>query len=423
MATCADESRRRRVDRVAGFDSEGRYWIAETNGRGIRYRNRGGMGMSTVRGGDGGRCYCWSPSPWDFSAAAGNGGSSDAIGRPWRRSRRRSRPAGTGRPCGRYSHSWLGVPTRMRPSTYWGLARCRKAEPRRPTRPGPGSRRFLGSRPVRSWVACSSARNAGGSPRRSRSYETRWLILGSMHPAYPSRSGPSGACKAAWRRPCDSSRHAGKSWIGRVKGIRSLRSIWPVDHIELRRSPIPVETVRSSLDQAEQLVPGDDRVWLGKANLAIRVGSYEEASRWLDACLRRRPEDVPVWRARLNLAVATDRDAVAREALKHLPAEESTPAEIAGLAAWLAARRGDLAGERRALEQAIAVDPSGFAALDRLTDLAVQEGRPEHRRRAANPEDRDRSGPGSLCETLSTQSTDARLRRDGEPGGTARAQV
>jgi enediyne biosynthesis protein E4 len=147
-------------------------------------------------------------------------------------------------------------------------------------------------------------------------------------------------------------------------------------HIELRRSPIPVEMVRSSLDQAVQLASNDDRIWLGKANLAIRVGSYEEAARWLDACLRRRPEDDPVWRARLNWAVATNRVAEAREALKHLPVEEFTPAEIPRLAAWLAARRGDLAGERRALEQVITVDPADFAALDRLAELAVQEGQP-----------------------------------------------
>jgi enediyne biosynthesis protein E4 len=145
-------------------------------------------------------------------------------------------------------------------------------------------------------------------------------------------------------------------------------------HIELRRSLIPVEIVRSNLDQAVQLASDDDRVWLGKANLAIRVGSYEEAARWLDACLRRRPEDVPVWRARLNWAVATNRVVEARDALKHLPVEETNPAEIPRLAAWLAARRGDLAAERRELEQVITVDPADFAALDRLFELAVQEG-------------------------------------------------
>src|SRR5262249_33061464 len=90
-------------------------------------------------------------------------------------------------------------------------------------------------------------------------------------------------------------------------------------HIELRRTPIPVEVIRSDLDPAARLNPQDDRIWLGRANLAVRVGSYDEAARWLDACLKRRPADVPVWRARLDWAVATDRVAEAREAMAHLP--------------------------------------------------------------------------------------------------------
>ena len=116
-------------------------------------------------------------------------------------------------------------------------------------------------------------------------------------------------------------------------------------YIERRRSPIPVEVIRSDLDPAAQLNPQDDRVWLGKANLAIRVGSYQEAERWLDACLRRRPEDVPVWRARLEWAVATNRVAEAQEAMKHLPFAESTLARVWTLAAWLAAQaRGSRLG-------------------------------------------------------------------------------
>jgi thioredoxin-like negative regulator of GroEL len=147
-------------------------------------------------------------------------------------------------------------------------------------------------------------------------------------------------------------------------------------HFELRRSPIPVEMVRASLDQAAEWNPEDDRVWLGKANLSVRVGAYDEAKRWLDACLRRRPEDAAVWRGRLDWAVATGRVAEVREALKHLPVGVSRPAEIPRIAAWLAGRRGDPAGERRALERVIADDPSDFAALDRLAELAVREGQP-----------------------------------------------
>jgi thioredoxin-like negative regulator of GroEL len=147
-------------------------------------------------------------------------------------------------------------------------------------------------------------------------------------------------------------------------------------HIALRRSPDSIEVIRSALDQAAARAPEDDRVWLGKANLAIRVGAYDEAARWLDACLKRRPEDVPVWRARLDWAMATNRVPEARDALKHLPVEASSPAQVARLTAWLAARRGDLAGKRRALERLIAADPTDATAFNRLAELAVREGQP-----------------------------------------------
>jgi predicted Zn-dependent protease len=147
-------------------------------------------------------------------------------------------------------------------------------------------------------------------------------------------------------------------------------------HIDLQRSAVPIEVVGSALDQAGRLAPEDDRIWLGKANLAIRAGSHDEAARWIDSCLRRHPEDGPVWRARLDWAVATNRVTEAREALKHLPAEVSTPAQLHKLAAWFAARRGDVDSERRALERLIAADPSDFVALDRLAEHAVKNGQP-----------------------------------------------
>ncbi len=147
-------------------------------------------------------------------------------------------------------------------------------------------------------------------------------------------------------------------------------------HIDLRRGAIPIEVVGAVLDQAGQMAPQDDRIWLGKANLAIRAGSYDEAARLIDACLRRRPHDGPVWRARLDWAVASNRVALAREALKHLPAEVSTPAQIHKLAAWFAAERGDVESERRALERLIAADPADFVGRDRLAQLAVKNGQP-----------------------------------------------
>jgi tetratricopeptide (TPR) repeat protein len=145
-------------------------------------------------------------------------------------------------------------------------------------------------------------------------------------------------------------------------------------HMELRWNLPPVDTVRAYFDQVGRQAPIDDRIWLGRANLAIRVGSYDEAARWIDACLERRPDDRSVWRARLDWAIATNRLAEARTALKHLPAGPATPAEIHRLAAWLAAACGDIESERRELAARVAAAPEDFEALDHLQRSKPQEG-------------------------------------------------
>jgi tetratricopeptide (TPR) repeat protein len=154
----------------------------------------------------------------------------------------------------------------------------------------------------------------------------------------------------------------------------AIQLLW--QHIELTSKATPIETVRASIDQAARLDPEDDRVWLGRANLAIRTGAHDEAGRWLDACQRRRPEDVPVWRARLRWAIATNWIDVVEQAMSHLPAGESTPAELHRLEAWLASRRGDFETERRELERLLVVDPADLAAVDRLADLAEKDRQP-----------------------------------------------
>jgi thioredoxin-like negative regulator of GroEL len=159
-------------------------------------------------------------------------------------------------------------------------------------------------------------------------------------------------------------------------------------YIEIGRTTRPVDAIRALLDQAAMLAPEDDRVWLGRANLAIRAGSHDEAARLLDQCLRRRPDDTAVWRAKLSWAMATARVSTAREALKHLPATESTPAEVQKLAAWFARQREDIDSEQRALERLTAADPADFQALDRLIELALKDGQADRaallrRKRAA----------------------------------------
>ena len=72
-------------------------------------------------------------------------------------------------------------------------------------------------------------------------------------------------------------------------------------HIELTWKTPSLENLRVYLDQAGRLAPDDDRVWLGRANLALQTGALDEARRQLDACQRRRPEDLAVRCASLEL--------------------------------------------------------------------------------------------------------------------------
>jgi enediyne biosynthesis protein E4 len=148
-------------------------------------------------------------------------------------------------------------------------------------------------------------------------------------------------------------------------------------HAGLERSIVDLKPTRNYLDQAIRLAGDDDRVWLGKADLAIRDGSFEEAARLLKDCLRRRPDDGPVWRAKLSLALASNQLAMAREALEHLPADQATPAQIHELAAWVARLKGNLDIEQRELERLVESDPAQLSALTRLAELADKAGRPE----------------------------------------------
>jgi enediyne biosynthesis protein E4 len=149
-----------------------------------------------------------------------------------------------------------------------------------------------------------------------------------------------------------------------------------LQHVELGTKSTPVEAIRAILGQASKVAPDDDRVWLGRANLAIRIGAYDEAERWLDACQRRRPDDVPVWRARLTWAMATRRIDVVKQALTYVAATESNSALRYRVNAWLAAQQGDVAAELRELELLIAGDPAAVSALDRLAELSKNDGQP-----------------------------------------------
>jgi tetratricopeptide (TPR) repeat protein len=144
-------------------------------------------------------------------------------------------------------------------------------------------------------------------------------------------------------------------------------------HAELRLNPIRREVIRGAFEHAASLAPDDDRVWLGRANLALQDRAPEESRRWLEACLRRRPDDATVWRSWLMWAIEAGQPAEVEKALEHLPAEGATLAEVRRIA-WRAGRLVDARKERKAIERLITVDPANAPALARLAELTAQAG-------------------------------------------------
>ena len=133
--------------------------------------------------------------------------------------------------------------------------------------------------------------------------------------------------------------------------------------------------VRAYLDEAGRRAPDDDRVWLGRANLAIRTGDIQRG----EAVARRVPEAPSRgWRGLVRPAPPRDRHQSGRPRAAGPDAPcrpmRSTAAEVHRLGAWLCARRGDHERERRELERLHAVDPADLRALDRLARLAEKAG-------------------------------------------------
>jgi len=174
-----------------------------------------------------------------------------------------------------------------------------------------------------------------------------------------------------------------KQWRSAREPAEVLRKLWQFD-----TEAFPTEGVRDVLEKAGREAPDDDRVWLGRADLATRSGRLDEADGWLSRCEARRPDDPAVWRARLAWALAADRlDEVARVAA-HLPADRLSPEQVLRLRARLAASRGLVEEERRELTELLGQQPGDATALERLADLAASQGRndqvAEIRRRKAD---------------------------------------
>jgi tetratricopeptide (TPR) repeat protein len=173
--------------------------------------------------------------------------------------------------------------------------------------------------------------------------------------------------------------------------VATLRELW-----RLQGEPYPADEFAQALAIAAQAAPEDDRVWLGRANLAIRNGRLDEADRWLSACERRRANDPAVTRARLDWAIASGRPDVVADAAGRLDDGVLPHVEVLQLRAWLARIDGDREAERAALSALDAVGaPGRSAVLERLADLHVELGRHEdaldlRRRKAALDQDQIR---------------------------------
>ena len=156
-----------------------------------------------------------------------------------------------------------------------------------------------------------------------------------------------------------------ETWAGSHDPAAVLRRVYLLDN-----SAFPVDYVRTSLEAADR---DDDRGWLGKAHLATWTGNFAEAKQWLDRCVVRRPQDAPVWRACLNLAIAASDPDSFRKAAEQLPTTEFTPVDLLRLRAWVA-RQGDSRDESDTLRSLVEQDPGNIGAWDRLGELALLAG-------------------------------------------------
>jgi enediyne biosynthesis protein E4 len=169
-----------------------------------------------------------------------------------------------------------------------------------------------------------------------------------------------------------------RRWRSSADPVAELRAHWLYE-----TQPLPLDAMSAALDRFGRAAPDDDRVWLGRADLARRAGRYDEADSWLSRCEARRPHDPDVMRVRLAWALDAGRADAATRALAQLPAARFAPDEVAMLTARLAALRGDAPAERAALQRRVAFQPGDAAAWARLGELGAAESRTEARRRKA----------------------------------------
>ncbi len=159
-----------------------------------------------------------------------------------------------------------------------------------------------------------------------------------------------------------------RRWSTMPDQAKQLRVHWLYE-----TQPFPAKEVGEALERLGRDAPDDDRIWLGKADLATRLGQYDEADTLLTRCETRRPDDPDVRRARLFWALDARRLEAAEAALKQTPAILFTSADLATIAARVAELRGDARARREALERRVELEPGDSTAWGRLAELASRE--------------------------------------------------
>ena len=188
------------------------------------------------------------------------------------------------------------------------------------------------------------------------------------------------------------------------------------DHLALDLDAMPLEENLRFLGRLGEAHSDDDGLWLARANLATKTGRLSEAVRWLDAACMRRGDDPAVWRARLDWAVTAGRLDQCAESMRHLRERDLSPEERARLRAWLARQANDVEGEKLALEQGLVLDPGDLPAIERLAEIAFEEGREADGRKLRNRKSELDALKDRYGRALQGREAPGTCRRDGSPG-------
>ena len=167
-----------------------------------------------------------------------------------------------------------------------------------------------------------------------------------------------------------------------------IRVLKELSNLELDR--LPYDGLQAALEKAGQLAPEDDRVWLGKARLAIEAGRWDEAREWLERCRGGRA-DAPVWRAWIELARGSGRPDEALDAARQLGPGQLDVGERLALRGVVARTTRAIRGRsRRPSSDGSGLNPRRRRALERLAELAQRAGQSDRvadlRRRKAEVE-------------------------------------